>query len=176
MQFQVFSPSPSLSPYVKHYWSLETRFSGKDYHIQRIVPCGLFELVFYMKDKPLVMHPAKMVSDNLMVSGQQKGFHDLKVTGHMSLFAIYFHPLSLGMFLNVPLGELFDHGVPLRYLLKGDINQLEDQLAMANGALSRVRIVEAFLMKRLRKIQNGYQFHRITHAIQQINKKRDCSP
>lgn len=52
MNYNISKPSGFLSQYVKQYWSLENCISAGKEHIQRVVPSGLFELVFYINDKP----------------------------------------------------------------------------------------------------------------------------
>ena len=100
MDYNISKPSVFLSQYVKHYWSLENCIPTGKEHIQRIVPNGLFELIFYIEDKPQTTDRPKAISDNIIVTGQLKSYHDLKVTGKLSLFAIYFLPHGLSMFLN----------------------------------------------------------------------------
>ncbi len=52
MEYSISIPSPSLSHLVKHYWTMETCLARGRSHIQRIVPNGLPELIFYFGDRP----------------------------------------------------------------------------------------------------------------------------
>lgn len=107
-----------------------------------------------------------------MISGQQKGFFDLEIKGKLSLFAIYFHPQGLSAFLDLPLSELRDHSVPLKYLAKDVAVKMEDQLALAGDFNKRVAVAESFLMDILKKKETEYKQKRIDRAVHLINRSR----
>lgn len=47
---QLANPSALLSPFVKQYWGMVSCKQEGGCHVQRIVPSGLFELIFYLED------------------------------------------------------------------------------------------------------------------------------
>jgi AraC-like DNA-binding protein len=172
MDYNISRPSEILSRYVKHYWSLEHCIPAGREHIQRIVPSGLFELVFYLDDKPQATDRQKAISDNIVITGQLKGFHDLKISGKLSLFAIYFLPHGLSMLLDLPIKELFNQSVPLRFILKDTVNKLEDELSSAATFERKIAVAEKFLISRIRKNEKKYKYDRIRHAINRINQTK----
>jgi AraC-like DNA-binding protein len=141
-------------------------------HMQRVVPNGLFELIFYLEDIPESSDQQKSISDQIIITGQLKNFHDLKITGKISLFAIYFHPHGLSMFLDLPMKELFNHSVPLKYILKGRVSQLEDELLEASSIQEKITISERFLMAQIHKNEKKYQYDRIRNVVNQINQSK----
>ena len=133
MNYTIARPSLFLAQYIKQYWAMNIRMPSGSEHTQRIVPSGLFELIFYLDDKPMASDPKKAITDSIVLTGQLKNFHDLKVKGNLSLFAIYFLPHGLSMFLDMPIKELFNYSVPLRMLIQDRVNQLEDRLSAASS-------------------------------------------
>ena len=172
MSIKLFKPSDFLSQYVKHYWSLENCSPPGSEYSHRVVPSGLFELIFYLKDRPRTGDSRKSISDRFLVTGQLKNFYDLQISGDLSLFSINFHPHGLAMFLDLPLNELFEHTVPLRYLVKDRVNKLEDELLNTKNDLERIRIAEEFLITSLRKSESVRNYDRIRYIIDKINSSR----
>ncbi len=176
MTYNLAQPTGFLSQYVKHYWSLDKRMPTGKAHLQKIVPNGLFELIIYFGDKPEVAAPQKVVSDNMVITGQLHGHHELKVTGHLSLFAIYFLPHGLSRFLALPMHELVNQSVPLRYILTDTVDQLEDELASATTFEKRIQVAERFLIGRLQRNDPTYQHDRIRQAVHLINQSKGRMP
>lgn len=172
MNFEISNASPHLSKYVKHYWSIENCMPENSSHTQRIVPSGLYELIFYFENKPVSSNPNNSINENVILSGQQKDFYDLKITGDLSLFAIYFYPHGLSLFLDLPLNELYNHSIPLRLLLKDSVNKLEDELTNVGSFSERISIAEKFLLNQISKTKKKYNFDRIGHSIDLINEKK----
>lgn len=172
MNYNISKPSRFLSQYVKLYWGLESSISEGKEHIQRIVPNGLFELIFYLNDKPKATDDKKAINDNIIVTGQLNNHHDLIITGKLSLFAIYFLPHGLSMFLDLPLKELFNQSVPLKYIIKDKVSKLEDELTAAVTFQEQIKIAELFLISQLLKNEKKYKYDRIRYTINQINQAK----
>lgn len=172
MVYNIAKPSVYLSQYVKHYWSLVKCLPENIKHTQRIVPSGLFELVFYLNDKPVSSDKNKSITDSVILSGHQKDYYDLHISGKLSLFAIYFHPHGLAMFLNLPVNEIFNQSVPLRFLLKDQVNKLEDKLSAAISFKQCIIIAESFIAEQINKNEKKYQYNRIRNAVEIINKNK----
>lgn len=165
-------PSAFLSQYVKHYWSMEHEAPAGHEYTHRVVPSGLFELIFYLDDRPRTDDVRKNLSDNILLTGQLKNYYDLKIAGKLSLFCINFHPHGLAMFLDLPMNELFEHAVPLRLLVKDRVSRLEDELAGARTDQDRKQVAEKFLISCLQTSERKHNFERIRHSINQINLSR----
>ncbi len=172
MDYTISKPSLFLSQYVKQYWSLENCLPAGKEHIQRIVPSGLFELVFYLGDKPTSTDQQKAINDSIIITGQLHNYHDLVVTGSLSLFAIYFLPHGLSMFLDIPMTELLNYSVPLKALIKDTVNKLEDELLAAATFERKIEVAESFLVEQIQKHEKKYKYDRIRHVVNQINQSR----
>lgn len=172
MNYNIAKPSALLAQYVKHYWTLENCLPPQHEHIQKIVPNGLFELIIYLDDKPSSTDRQKPISDNIILTGQLKSFHELKVTGKLSLFAIYFLPHGLSLFLDLPMKELFNLSVPLRYIISDTADKLEDEISSAHSFEKKIEIAETFLLSQIRKNEKKYNYNRIRKVVNMINQSR----
>ncbi|MBN1117076.1 MAG: AraC family transcriptional regulator [Bacteroidales bacterium] len=172
MSFNLASPSNILSPYIKQYWSIDSCIHQKNVHTQRIVPNGLMELIFYLEDKPESSDKNKSISDRSLITGQQRSFYDLKITGKMSLFSVIFQPAGLSVFFDIPSDQFFDLNIPLRHILGKQVDELEAKLFEANSFSGKIKVIENFLLHRLHKAQKKFQLERINSSIEIINLKR----
>lgn len=145
--------------------------SGSE-HIQRIVPSGLFELIFYLDNKPQATDSQKAINDNIVLTGQLKNYHDLKITGKLSLFAIYFLPHGLSMFLDIPIKELFNYSIPLKLILKDKVTSLEDELFLAQSFEHKIEVAENFLISQFRQNERKYNYDRIRNVVNRINRAK----
>jgi AraC-like DNA-binding protein len=172
MTYNISKPSIFFSKYVKHYWAIENSLPAGKEHIQRIVPSGLTDLIFYLKDKPESSRKNNPIIENTIISGQTNGFYDLKVIGDLALFSIIFQPHGLSMFFDIPSNELLNQNVPLRYILKDVVNELEEKLYHAKSFSERIMIAEQFLLPQFLKGKKKYNFNRIENSIHQINRSK----
>ena len=172
MTYHISKPSACLSQFVKNYWAIENCVTSGSQHIQRIVPNGLMELMFYLGDKPKSLDEKKQLSEHTILSGQQKGYHDIAVSGHLSLFSISFQPCAARLFFAIPSIEIFDQSIPLKYLLKDKVTELEYKLYESETFEDKVLVIEKFLMNQLRKSTKEYEINRIINSVTLINKAK----
>lgn len=169
MRFETIQPSKELSRFVKHYWILESIPTSS--YVHRIIPNGLTELIFYLSSKPKIIKNDKKLSDNILVNGQRDSYFDIEISEKLSLFSVYFLPHGLSMFLDLPMNEVFNQSIPLRFLFRNDVAQLEDEMLKAKTTIEKVTIMERFLMKKL-CLKKEYEYKRMTHGIDIINRSK----
>ena len=172
MKHCISKPSLLLSKFVKHYWTIENCIPKGEEHIQRIIPHGLLELIFYLDDKPISADGNKTFNENTLITGQLSKYYDIKISGRLSLFSIIFQPYGLSVFLDIPLNELYNRNVPLRFIIKDNIDELEAKLFEAKSFQERLMIAERFLLELLQKNKQKYNFERIKESIGLINQSK----
>lgn len=170
MGFYFAKPSRVLSPFVKQYWGLDDCLKPGEEHVQRIVPNGLMDLTFYLGDKPQLINHSQQSLENAVLAGHSKRPHDLIVTGNMQLFAVSFNPLGASAFFDLPMNELFECIVPLRFILKEKIDRLEDELSGTTDFTGKVGVVEDFLLKQLAEKGGCWRQKRMQESIALINE------
>jgi AraC-like DNA-binding protein len=172
MNYQISSPALELSPYIKHYWMMDSCLTFGNEHVHRIVPNGLTELIIYLDHKPLALDNKKNITEKIQLTGQLKNYYDIKISGKLSLFSVYFHPQGLSAFLDLPIKELYNHSIPLRYILKDTVDRLEEKLRSTQSFERRKCLADQFFLNLIKKRKDGYQQKRINYIIQHINNSR----
>lgn len=172
MSFYSSRPSSALAPYVKQYWALENILKRGESHQQRIVPTGLLELTFYFADRPRSLDPRRELLDTTIISGQQNSAYDLSVTGTLDMFSVTFQPEGAMMFFDLPLVELCDQTIPLRYLDQEWVDRVENGLFEAVGFMAKRQVIEVALGQLLKKNQKALEGNRIQNSIQMISSSR----
>jgi AraC-like DNA-binding protein len=170
VSYHISKPSLFLSQYVKQYWAIENCLPTGTEHIQRVVPNGLMELMFYLGDKPKVSEENKQLSESSMLSGQQKSYYDIAVSGKLSLFSISFQPFGAKLFFDIPVNEFFDQNIPLKYFLKDKTASLENELYESGSFEEKICVVENFLLNQFRNRTKEYELNRIIHSVSLINQ------
>lgn len=172
MQFQVICPSPALTPYIRHYWVLES--DKHDGTIkERVVPTGNIELMFHYRKPFLSISPSgKSESQALsMISGISHSWFDVSTMGESGALAVTFLPGAAVSFFNLPMMELEGKSLNLGDVDICDVGLIEEQMAEAASTFERVRIVENFLVKRLRPV-SVFDFRLVQHGVQLIKNHR----
>lgn len=172
MTYLISKPSEFLSRFIQHYWAIENCIPNHLEHIQRIVPNGLVEIIFYFGKKPSTINQQKSIGDNFIISGQLKDYYDLQISGQLSLFSILLKPQGLSMFTEIPANEFFNLNIPFRFVFPTEINRLEDLLCDTNSFAERVSIVENFLRKQIQNKRKINNFNRIENCIETINRAK----
>ena len=172
MNFQTAFPSQALAPFIKKYWALENCLPAGEKHMQRIVPSGLPELIFYFEHRPKTIGNKKSIPENTCISGQQKEFYDLEISGKLSLFSILFQPHGAALFFDIPINELFAQNVPLKFIVKSEASELESKLSEADSFQKKVSVAEKFLFARLAQNYKPFEFNRINFCLSEINRSK----
>lgn len=172
MSYNISKPSPLLLNLVKHYWTIDNCLLPDSECIQRIVPNGLMELIFYFGNVPESLDKDISIHENTIVAGQLSKYYDIRIKGTLSIFSVIFQPFGLAELLDIPLSELFNQNIPLKYLIKDITNELETKLFEANSFSERIKITEQFLTKRIYKSDKKYHLHRIKNCINTINNTK----
>jgi AraC-like DNA-binding protein len=90
----------------------------------------------------------------------------------MSLFSIIFLPHGLSAFLNLPIQEIYNQNIPLKYVFKDDVEEIEFNLFEAKSFSKQISIIENYLFNILKKNQINYNFERINSSIFKINQSK----
>lgn len=172
MSFQLANPSSLLSPYIKQYWGIENCIANGESYTHRIIPSGFIEMSFYFDDLPVALDYSKNLPSQSILSGQLNSFYNISISGHLKMFSISFKPLGAFMFFELPLNEISNQNIPLKALFKDEINKIEDLLYESKTFYDKVDIIEKYLLQLLKKKEKIFDYNRISHSLQIINKSR----
>lgn len=166
--FNIISPTSILSPYVKHYWTLEIR--GIQPILERIIPTGCINLVFHQGTGLFSVSDNKMQPDSF-VCGHNASYTDLSSPGKLNMIVVVFHPYGAYPFFKNPMSEFLNESVSITDLSDKSYNELQNNVLNVPDNTSAIRLIEQFLIKRLSNAENNYNYKRMTAVIKAINNK-----
>ena len=150
MHYEVHSPSPALSGFIKCYWSLEGEdLSGTQ---QRVFPDGCVELVFHYGDLFSKYHDDGKCNTQprSFIHGQLTRFIQIGGSGKAGIFGIRFKPYGLKPFIQINTHEINDDNVPVNEIWGAAGRELENRIIDADSNKERIQIAEHFLLQKLR--------------------------
>lgn len=172
MSYLIALSSEKLKPYIKQYWAVENMLNQGEQYIQRIIPSGLPELTFYIGDKPKVCAGKRSSEEHLLLNGQQNDYYDILISENLSIFSISFLPQGLSQFFSLPIHELLNINVPLKYVNRELHDELESKLSASVSFQERVAATERCFINLLADNNREFEFRRINNAIELIRKTK----
>ena len=144
-------PCPSLRPYIQLIWCFELDDAAGFGPPERIAPDGIVEIVFHYRDPMAMRFEAEPfgVQPRSSVVSQTRRFVEIRPTGRTGLVSVRLRPWGAHHFLDVPIAEIADREVSAQDLWGVEARDLEGRLADAGDTSTRVRLVEAFLLRQL---------------------------
>jgi AraC-like DNA-binding protein len=154
---------------------MESSLTPGDKHVQRIVPSGFSEIMFYQKNVPESTAKDGYLKSRSQISGQKNTYFDLIISGNTKLLSIVFEPYGLSQFFDIPSSELLNQTIPLRFVLGKQLDELEDKVFKTDTTEQKIVIIENFFKKQLAKKKN-YQLPRISNSVKEINSNSQNNP
>ena len=152
MRYRELPPRPPLDRFLECSWFVDGDAPPPGLPPERIVPDGCPELIVHLGDR------FQRVDETGGGARQPSSFlvgcltRPLQVRpgGRVKTMGVRFRPYGLSAFLDVPLHELTDATTSLADLWNGEARRLEERLGGARTDDERARVVERFLLDRLR--------------------------
>jgi AraC-like DNA-binding protein len=154
MDYQTYSPSAELQPFIKCFWTLDADADPSPVK-QRVVPDGCMEMIFHYGDlyRQYFEDGSFIVQPRCFVFGQITTFLEIAPTGITGLVSARFHPDGLTPFLTVPVAALENKAVELANLFGDKGKELEEKVIAETNNQERIKLIEAFLLSRLAEPQ-----------------------
>lgn len=151
----MFRPSARLAPYVRYFWVLEGGRNKEDF-VYRSMADGCVELLFHYKGLFDEVHRsgAKEQSFCSGIHGQSRHFRNFSVNGDFGIFGVYLYPFALPLLFSCAATDMTDQMVGLYDFLGSEGNRISDQMMLARDDAERVRLITAFLEKRLEQLRS----------------------
>jgi AraC-like DNA-binding protein len=152
MDYQTFQPHPDLDALIKCYWTLEIPAEVGSPK-QRIVPDGCIEMIFILGNdvKRYTSEDEYIIQPRAMILGQITEPFFVQPTGYVNSFAVRFYPYGFANFAATAIKNFANKETPIN-LLFGDkpANELEHKIIHATNTKHRIKIVEGFLLDKLK--------------------------
>jgi AraC-like DNA-binding protein len=155
LRYSEVTVHPELTVYVRLIWMLEVDDAAAFGSHEQILPDGVVEFVIHY-GTPFAMRfrggKFSRQPQSFAISLTRR-FVDITPSGRSGFVAVRFHPWGAYHFFDVPVAELSDQMSPIEFMYGQDALRLEDQVNAAVNALQRARLVQQFLLERLRRHQ-----------------------
>lgn len=150
MNYQVFEPGEELGTWIKCYWTLEG-IGEQTPQKQTIVPDGCMEMIFHYGDlyRQYTESGSSFVQPRCFVIGQLTRPLEIEPTGGTGIFSVRFHPEGFLPFATLPIKEMENTAVSLEKLFGREGQELEQKVLGVQETTERIKLVEAFLFRRL---------------------------
>lgn len=166
MTYQTFKPlNPKLSPFIEYYNSFKGDLINQKKFIS--LPEGKIGMVFLLSGcSKGYNHTSKTYKNVSHISGLIQEATMYQLSANIETFSIVFKPGAIYNFIpKHPIDQLAKNSVDLSNIFGDLIQQIEDRLHESNNHLTRIAIVEKFLVDHLQK-----QDERITTAIKIVER------
>jgi AraC-like DNA-binding protein len=150
MNYQVYTPSQELEPFVKCFWSLDDD-EKKEPVKQRVLPDGCMEMIFHYGD-PYRQHfddGSSIIQPRSFVFGQITKYIEIAPTGNSGIISARFLPDGIGPFIKMQVTQLENKAVSLNQIFNKEGNILEKEVINATNNADRIRLIETFLLSKL---------------------------
>jgi AraC-like DNA-binding protein len=147
------SPLAPLAGFVDHLWLLA---GAQLPHRERILPSGTIELVVNLHENEMRIYDPENPQrcrrfPGAVLSGTYSQAFVCDATQHESIMGVHFRPGGAFPFLNEAANELTNMHVDLADLCGRAAIELRERLCAATMPHERLRILEAFLLRRLNR-------------------------
>lgn len=153
MDYQTYPPTSDLSSLVKCFWTLEIP-RALEFPRQRIIPDGCVEMAFILGDdiKRYTNETDFILQPRACVIGHTTDPFYIEPTGSVKTFAIRFYPYGITNFVDISLESLANKETPLDQIFGFNIaKELEEKIIQSVNTVTRIQIIEEFLLKQLKK-------------------------
>ncbi len=150
MNYQVYTPSPELQPFVKCFWTLDDD-NNKSLIKQRVVPDGCMEMIFHYGDlyKQYFEDGNFIVQPRSFIFGQIINYIDIMPTGISGIVAARFLPDGLMPFIDMPVVNFENKAVSIIDVFGQKGKELEEEVITAANTVQRIKLLELFLLSLL---------------------------
>lgn len=152
IQAETFAPSPLLAEYVRGYVSLSGS-SPDGRYVRPIIARPDVVIAFNLARRHQAFEyrtgAPRLLPSALIVGPQTSRRADLWFDTAWASFTVSLQPAALQRLFHLPIHPFLDRALDAYDVLGREVITLHDRLRDAHDAAARVRLVEAFLMRRL---------------------------
>lgn len=150
MNYQVYTPSQELRPFVKCFWSLDDNEKEEPIK-QRVLPDGCMEMIFHYGDlyRQYFEDGSSIIQPRSFVFGQITKYIEIAPTGISGIISGRFLPDGLRPFIKMPVTQLENKAVSLKEIFNEEGIILEKEVTSATNNDDRIRLIETFLLAKL---------------------------
>jgi AraC-like DNA-binding protein len=151
MQYEMIPPPPLLAPYVRYFWVLEADVPAGTDFVYRSMADGSAELLFHYNGLFDEVKGEGSLEQSFCsgLHGQSRHMRRFIIHKSFGIFGVYLYPFALPLLCSVPADHLSGQMPDLSSLLGKEGTRLEEKMMLAANNKERLKIITAFLLKRL---------------------------
>ena len=169
LAYREFVPTEALQPFVDCYWLLEGEPQPTNQPVrEKVLPHAHPEMVFVYGNtfKASFGDDAPRRMPRNFIVGQLDKFINLETTGTTGALGVKFKPDGLYQLLQLPMTAFTNRSLILTEVLGESAVTLTGQIMAADSTLTRIALVESFLMQRVPSKPNALPY--IPKAVNKI--------
>ncbi|WP_428664180.1 helix-turn-helix domain-containing protein [Runella sp.] len=149
MRFDTYLPCDELKPYVKAF-VISENLSESTY---KVLPDTGLVIGFQYKGRLSQLHNGNQISlDSSGLTGLHDSFRVFTNSADTGSVLVYFKEAGAAPFFKQPIHELFRESVSLdNFVLRSELLILEEQLCEAKTDTNKIKVIEQFLISRLKQ-------------------------
>ncbi len=149
LEFKTFSPSDILKPYVKYYWLCTC---DEDVSMEVMYPSGCVELCIDISNGNTIRHfgERSVKMPCMEVLGHFTQPTRASVTKGTTVLVTRFHPYAGALFFSNQASQFTNDSIDLCDIFNNESIELRDRLMEQPPLQQKIKLLEAFLMKRLK--------------------------
>lgn len=154
MQYEKFSPSPLLLPYVECYFIWHSENLPVYGLVVESPPSGFCSIVFNSGDPYFLQNKKyeRLAVPNAFIAGQSIYIYKLFLDGNISVAGIVFKPAALATLFDLPVYEYTEERIDLnKIFIPAVVTHLSEKLSAEKEPLQKARLLEDFLLKHFEK-------------------------
>ena len=151
MGFLHFMPGDALKPYVDRFIISEASAES----VYKILPATGVVIGFQFKGKLFHVNNGKEIAlSRSGVTGLSDTYRIFKNSEGIGTVLVYFKDGGASVFFREPIHELFRSSVSLdNFMLRSELLLLEEQLSGADAHADKIKMVEQFLLSRMKAVR-----------------------
>lgn len=162
-------PSPSLSPYIKYYWILNTGTANIS-PIQTI-PTGCMHLVFHRENH--LYFESGNAQPQSFIRGQLSIPDVLHSTNSLDMIAIVFNPLGMNLFFPFSMKMTYNQYIDIDALGDKDLVHLKEIVFNEENISICIHHIENFFLQRM--MNPDIHYKRIVGSTQKIKEQPEIN-
>lgn len=165
MKIEKYPPSLALSPFVKEYIFIE---SVQEFDNKTIPDTAMVLSLRYAGNVQKIDGDSKISLPASGITGLRKSARYFHYSAYTANLLVIFNEGGLRAFSKVPCNELYELNISSENLFNtAEINELLERLAESPDNRQRLKIIEAFLVK---KLNNNHPDLLVKNAVQLIKQ------
>lgn len=161
---QTFYPSDILKPYIKHYWVL---YAPKSLSNVVLFPSGFMEFAINISEGGATICLGNRISKmpKLEILGHLSKPTTETISAGTTVLITRFYPHAASIFIPSPAEDFTNNSTDLNDVLNDNLSGFYHQLMEQPSLQQKIKVLEAFLIKRLMKTRKTLETARLVEQL-----------